>query len=312
MMDEVEALFRTGVALHRDGDLGGAIETYRRVLRQVPGLVVARDNLCLALLAAGDYAEGFSLYDVRFERSSNRVPHPSLSFPEWRGEPLAGRSILVWMEQGFGDQVMFARFARVLADQGARVSIITPKPLVRLFDRLGVGVIAVAGGPTEIPAHDFWIMPASLPGRLGVTVESLPSAPYLAAGAGHDGVGVAWRGRATPDPKRSMPEPLGQQLRARLGAVSLQPEDSGAVDFEDTARIIERLGLVVTIDTAVAHLAGAMGKPTWVLLPFVADWRWMQGRDDSPWYPSMRLFRQPAPDDWESVIEAVEAAARAR
>jgi hypothetical protein len=313
-MDAVEARFRAATALQRRGDYGPAVAIYRALLAERPDLEIARENLCLALLGAGEYREGFALYDLRFSRTKGRVPKPQLSFPEWRGEPLAGRSLLVWMEQGFGDEIMFARFVRVLADRGGRVSILAPPPLARLFEALPAEVITAAGEVT-IPRHDFWIMPGSIPGRLGTTLESLPAAPYLPGAEGGQGVGVVWRGdpRHHNDHNRSLPEALGRELLALPGAVSLLPEDSGAADFADTAARLRELALVIAVDTAVVHLAGAMGKPVWVLLPAEScDWRWMSGRSDSPWYPSARLFRQPAPGDWRPVIADVRQALAAQ
>lgn len=309
-MDPVESAFRAAVALQRAGDDAGAEAIWRRLLADHPGLINARDNLCLSLLAQGKYEEGFPLYDVRFERPQGRVLRPALSFPEWRGEPLDGRSILIWFEQGLGDQIMYARFARSLAGMGARVSMLVEPVLARLFRHLPVEVIE-ASDQVRIPPHDYWVMAGSLPGRLGVTLQGLPGEPYLPSREGGQGIGVMARGRQTPDPGRSLPDAAAQALLALPGARSLAPEDTGARDLQDTAEIIAGLSLVITIDTAVAHLAGAMGKPTWLLLPYLADWRWLRGRTDSPWYPSMTLFRQPSPGDWDTVVREVVARAPA-
>lgn len=310
-MDAVEARFRQATELQRRGDYAAAAALYRALVAERPDLEIARDNLCLALLGAGEYGEGFRLYDQRFTRTVGRVAKPRLSFPEWRGESsLAGRSILVWMEQGYGDQIMFARFVRKLADRAAAVSILAPPALVRLFRHLPAEVIA-AEGEVTIPRHDCWIMPGSIPGRLGTTMATLPREPYLPGAAGGEGVGVVWRGdpRHHNDANRSLSEALAARLLALPGAVSLRPEDTGAVDFADTAARIRGLALVIAVDTSVVHLAGAMGKPVWVLLPALnCDWRWMSRRLDSPWYPTARLFRQPAPGDWNAVLAAVRQA----
>jgi hypothetical protein len=156
----------------------------------------------------------------------------------------------------------------------------------------------------EVAPHDYWALPMSLPRW---APGPLWEGPYLKGrGARNGRFGLAWRGNAAPDPGRSLPAPLARRLLGLAGAVSLDPEASGAKDFQDTADLIAGLDVVVTVDTSVAHLAGAMGKPVWLLLQQRSiDWRWTQ-----PWYPDVRIFRQPAQDDWESVIADVEAALR--
>ena len=313
-MDAVEAIFRRAVEAQRLGDYGEAASLYHEALQLSPGLAIAEENLCLALVGAGDLKEGFRRYDVRFARSLRPVAKPALSFPEWRGESLAGRSILVWMEQGFGDQIMFARFVPVLAAMGATVSLVAPPALTRLFSSLPAKIIPAAG-EVGIPRHDYWIMPGSIPGRLGVGETSLPQAPYLAGGDGGRGVGVAWRGdpRHPTNSERSLTAEHRDALLGLPDAVSLLPEDTGAADFAQTAEMIRSLELVITVDTSIAHLAGAMGKPTWILLSARnCCWRWQSGREDTPWYPSARLFRQPAPGDWDAVMQAVRAALERR
>jgi hypothetical protein len=305
----LEALFKSAVELHRDGKVAEAERRYRAFLRLAPGHTRAMDNLCLALLALGRYPEGFQLYENRFERPTGRVPKPAIPFPEWEGEPVS--SLLIWPEQGFGDQIQHARFAPILAARGIAVTMAVHPPLEALFRSLGVGVGAIA---SPFVRHDAWISSGSLAHRTGVTLETLPSAPYLSAAnpqlAGAEGrIGVVWHGSPTlaNDVNRSL-SPHARDDLLSLG-FSLHPEDTGARDFAETADIIAGLDLVISVDTSVAHLAGAMGKPCWVLLPALnTDWRWMQGRSDSPWYPSMRLFRQPSPGDWASVMAEVRLA----
>lgn len=275
-------------------------------------------GLGFELLADGFYAEGWPLLDHRVGLDDDLIPRIAPSYPEWRGEPLAGRSILVWVEQGFGDQIMLARFAAVLAEQGAAVTLACHPPLARLFATLpGVRTVlpVPVGGGVDVPRHDLWTRYFSLPARLGTTLASLPATPYLAAPAGPAPdvgaarFGLVWRTSATGAlaTAKTLPAALAHDLAA-LGGFSLHPEDTGAADFADTAAAIARLPLVITVDTAVAHLAGAMGKPVWVLLAHDADWRWLKDRSDSPWYPSARLFRQPAPGDWASVVPDVRLA----
>jgi hypothetical protein len=170
------------------------------------------------------------------------------------------------------------------------------------------------GAAVSIRAYDYWTRFFSLPGRLGITLETLPGRPYLfapadrrARWAGASGVGLAWRASPTGFNARNktLPDALAQRL-LEAGATSLDPADTGVDDFADTAAIVEQLDLVISIDSSVAHLAGAMGKPCWTLLPRLhCDWRWLRGRTDSPWYPTMRLYRQTTPGDWRPLIERV-------
>jgi ADP-heptose:LPS heptosyltransferase len=245
------------------------------------------------------------------------------SFPQWRGEPLAGKSVLIWVEQGFGDQIQFARFANEMKARGAAKITLACRPaLARLFTTLrGVDeVMSVAtGANVAVAPHDYWSRYFSLPEHLRITLQNLPSAPYLSVPPGtlapvpQGRVGLAWRASPTGfnGAAKGLPDDLAQRL-LEAGVISLDPADTGAADFADTAAIIAQLDLVISIDTSVAHLAGAMGKPCWTLLPYLhTDWRWLRGRADSPWYPSMRLYRQTAPDDWSPVIAEVTTALRA-
>jgi hypothetical protein len=327
-IDEAEAAARAAVALAPDahgpryqlgrllGVIGrpqeGATEL-QAALALKPDDARTRLDLGYLKLASGDLAGGWPLYQARADvpgQGARRLPRPG----EWKGEPLAGKSILLWPEQGFGDQIQFARFASVLRDRGARVVLAAPAELVALFAGLGVEVVDAAG---PLPETDHWSLMLSVPRWLGTTLETLPSAPYLAAPAERrarwagkvptGAVGVAWRGRPTHanDAHRSLPS---RDLLAPLEAAGARLFDLQAPrgDFADLAAVVEQLDLVVTVDTALAHLAGALGRPCWVLLPWYrTDWRWLTGRSDSPWYPSVRLFRQPAFGDWEGAIAAV-------
>ncbi len=283
---------------------------YRRVLELQPDHQAARFDLGCVLLAMGRYAEGWPLYELRQPRL--KFQRNRLTFGEWQGEPLAGKRLLIWREQGFGDQIMAARFLPLL--DAAAVTYMGPPQLRRLFAHLPVTYVEAGLGANPIAPHDYWTLPLSLPHRLGVTAADLPRAPYLAASpaAPRGGIGVVWRGEArnANNVFRSLPPELAARLLALPGAISLDPADTGAADFQATADIIAGLDLVISVDTAVAHLAGALGKPVWVLLARHAiDWQWPRTAT-TPWYPSARLFVQPGPDDWASVVQAVVLEAR--
>ncbi|MBL8553425.1 MAG: hypothetical protein JNL41_04040 [Phenylobacterium sp.] len=311
----------------RLGELDAAQAALSNAAGQRPGhtgVQAAGLRLGAALLADGRYAEGWPWMEARAGLHPEAAAPVNLGIPEWTGQPLAGKSILVWVEQGFGDQIMFARFAGQLAALGARVTLAARPALAALLAAMPAAdaVVPVALGETvRVAPHDYWSRYASLPYRLGVTLETLSGAPYLRAPAdrlgrwaGRRGVGLMWRTSATGfnAAAKALPEARARRLLDR-GLVSLQPEDTGAGDFADTAAIVEGLDLVVSVDTAVAHLAGAMGKPCWTLLPRQGlDWRWLKGRADSPWYDSMRLFRQTEAGGWSAVADEVEAALDAR
>lgn len=298
-----QALVAQGNRARFAGEAEAAERAYRAALAMRPDNAPVKANLGLLLLSVGRYAEAWPLYEARRLIHQPDIP-PPVAIPEWRGEPLAGKSLLVWAEQGLGDEIQMARFVPLLRDQGARVTLACSPPLVGLFRCLKVPLLAISP-KLKPPRADFHSLIMSLPGRLGATLETLPPAPYLRAAAGPrtGGVGFVWRGNPEHpnDAARSMPSPdLLDPLRAHAELIDLQTPRG---DFLDTAQRIQGLDLVITVDTAMAHLAGALGVPCWVMLPaHWTDWRWLRGRDDSPWYGSARLYRQPEPGDWGSVV----------
>ncbi|MBI1197729.1 MAG: tetratricopeptide repeat protein [Phenylobacterium sp.] len=311
---------RLGNLLQATGRWDEAEPHYRAALAEDASLWRARLDLAHLCLGRGDFGRGWPLFEARRSLGAAHIAPPPLP-REWAGEPPAGASILVWPEQGFGDQIQFARFAPALAAAGADVTLVAPPELSALFATLGVRVVERAAEMT-LPEPDAWTFLLSIPQRLGVDRDGLWPAPYLAPPADRiarwDGfapqgaVGVVWQGRATPNTHRSLPSRELLQPLADAGATLVDLQPPPGRDFADLAAVMAQLDLVVTIDTAAAHLAGALGKPCWVLLPwFNADWRWGLG-DSTPWYPATRVFRQTAHGDWAGVMAEVAAAWRAR
>ncbi len=277
---------------------------FRLILSQYPDSADDRRALSLCLLAQRRYAEAWPHYEAR--RSLPDLPEPVLPFPEWRDEPPAGRRLLVMREQGFGDQLMFGRYLARLQAQGAEVVVGCSPALDRLFARCGFETRS--DNPAQAGA-DHWVLFNSLPFRMraadpGPAVYLPPPTSRSSRG----GVGVACSGNPSHrnDAHRSLDDGQAQALRT-LGR-DLSPAATGARDFLDTAEIVAGLELVITVDTAIAHLAGSLGVETWVLLPAIGlDWRWNDGLR-SDWYPTARLFRQPTAGDWASVLTQVRRA----
>ncbi|MDO8378007.1 tetratricopeptide repeat protein [Phenylobacterium sp.] len=314
-----DARHHLGQLLYQTGRYAQAEAELRRALAIAP-TPETRLGLGLAVMAQGRYPEGWRLYGARHEIPAMRLPRPrDFPYPEWRGEDLAGKHIVIFPEQGFGDQIQFARFTPQLRALGADVTLLCRPTLERLFAHSFPGArVLPAAGAVEFPDPDYWVMAGGLPAPLGTTLETLPAQPYLATPATWPAlppglkIGLATRGSPTNgnDRHRSLTADQAAQLTAVLPGqvIDLDPAVSGARDFADTAALIAQLDLVVTVDSSMAHLAGAMGKACWVLVSVLGvDWRWLDRASDSPWYPSVRLYRQGADHAWGPVIAAIGA-----
>jgi len=319
----------------RLGDSARAIRNFRRAIALAPGFHPSHGALGVALLQEGQFAEGWREFEWRFGANGATPPRQGTSAPVWDGRLLPEDALVVWMEQGLGDMLQFSRFLPLAARRGARILLQAPPQLAGLLRTID-GVAEVFTG--DAPGADYaWQVPLmSLPGKLGVRRDDVPGPiPYLhlpnAAARPRDAfrVGIVWAG------SQSNPEfrerdcgfagmariatvagtavysfQFGERVRDLDATSSHQvrrlPADLG--DFASTALLAMDMDLIVTVDSAMAHLIGALGRPVWTLLPEPADWRWMHGCEDSPWYPTMRLFRQTSPGDWEDVIDRVCAA----
>ena len=296
-----------------------AVPWFRRALALDPELTQAALGLAMALLSLGDYAEGWAAYEARWRDPEFAADARPRDTPVWDGSDPVGRTILLHAEQGFGDTIQFVRYATLLHGRGAKVILEVQAPLVGLLTGLADQVVAAGA---ELPPHDAHCALMSLPHRFATTLQTIPSAPYLHAtaaevrGPGRN-VGLVLHGAPThpEDDLRSIAAELWAPVLAIPATVHLLqphgPELPGVrrhelPDFAATAEIVAAMDLVIAVDTAVAHLAGAMGVPVWILLQESADFRWLRGREDSPWYPSARLFRQTS--DWAEVMARVAAA----
>jgi len=311
---------------------------------------MAHMSKAICHLLLGDYAQGLPEFEWRWGDTRIHPPHRYAVDRLWLGhQDPAGATLLLHSEQGYGDILQFCRYAPLLARRGARVIVEVPAPLHPLLQSLE-GVAEVREPTREMPIYDLHTPMLTLPLACATRLDTIPSeAPYLAPprsalaewsqrlppGGGRR-IGIAWSGNPKHgnDARRSIglerlapllseashasvqwislhPE-LGDEDRRRAAALGVHDHGAHLVDFAQTAALMHHLDLVITVDTAVAHLAGALARPVWILLPHVPDWRWLLDRSDSPWYPSARLFRQPADGDWDTVLTEVSAALRER
>jgi Flp pilus assembly protein TadD len=335
-----------GIALWKQGRLDEAVASYQQVLHFKPDYAEAHWNRGLAWLQMGQFEQGWPGYEWRW-KCKDFGTLPPFQAPLWDGSPLDGRTILVHAEQGLGDTLQFIRYAPLLHQRGGRVIMMCQPLLTRLLARnSGIERLLAHGDPT--PEFDFHVPLLSLPGLLGTTLESVPAdVPYLGAEPElvetwrqrlsiYPGfkIGIAWQGnpKYRLDRVRSVPlaqfAPLArvpgvhllslqknvgrEQLAARERRFPVTDLSGQLEDFVDTAAVMKNLDLVITSDTSIAHLAGALGVPVWVALHEFSDWRWLQNRDDCPWYPTMRLCRQARLGQWEDVFHRIAEALRER
>lgn len=345
--NHADAWNNRGVIFQRLRELDTALANYRKALDCQPVHPVALLNLPMLHLLRGEYPIGWALYENRWKIPAMRAYERRFSWPVWRGDPRAvrGKSVLLFAEQGNGDTLQFCRYATKVEALGAKVTLAVPRALVELLRSLSA-TITVVDRNQPVGQQDLQCSLMSLPLAFGTLPTTIPATPrYLDPGEARRAkwaaklgeksrprVGVAWAGNPLnpTDADRRIPV---AQLAPLLGldidyhCLHKDPKNAPGTDgparvvkfwgdelndFADTAALIEHMDLVVTVETAVAHLAGALGKPVWILLPFVPDWRWQLDRDDSPWYPSARLFRQSRLGEWAEPVRRIADALTAQ
>jgi tetratricopeptide (TPR) repeat protein len=317
-----------------------AITEYRRAIELDDNLAEAHYNLGMILLRKGEYHEAWKHYEWRWDVKEFKMDRAHFVLPAWNGEDLRGRTILIHIEQGFGDLIQFARYVPLVAQRGGKVYLESFPELGRLMESVPGVEKVVPPGPTP-PQAEIRCPMLSLPRIFDTTLQTIPTkVPYLwfnpqLAQKWREKideekrlkVGLVWNGRPRPEPKRSVPinqlAPLAAVKNVRFISLQfgeaagqikdappgLQIEDwtTQIADFSETAALMANLDLIITIDTAAAHLAGALARPTWVMLCHRADWRWTQTGSVCPWYPTMRLFRQPTDSDWQTPLRQLAA-----
>ncbi|MEQ9170674.1 MAG: tetratricopeptide repeat protein [Rhodospirillales bacterium] len=330
-----------GVALHELGRFDDALASYDRALALDPDDAECQRNRAMTLLLLGRFTDGWPAYEARWRTARFKGQNRAGQKPRWTAGGAAGATVLVRAEQGLGDTIQFARYAALLAAAGQHVTLECPAALVRLMASLDGFVQVVAQGSGRPPSHDFQIPLMSLPGVFATDLATIPAdVPYLRAPerdcaawrrrldkVAGPRIGIVWKG--SPDHPRdrlrspglapllpllelpgatfvALQKDGGTDLAAH-GADTVVDMTADLDDFAATAALVECLDLVVTCDTAVGHLAGALGRPVAMLLPQVPEWRWLLDRRDTPWYPTMHLFRQPAAGDWTGAVKVLAA-----
>jgi hypothetical protein len=334
-----------GNVLREIGDPVGAVPFLQRAIQLDPANVTHHFNLAVAYLLSGDYVRGWPAYEARHNFEHLKGTIPNYPWPVWNGEDLTGKTIFIRGEQGHGDIIQFVRFIQNLKNIGGTVTVQVTNGLIPLIQSSeigrGVRVIGYAENPGD--AFDYWLPIMSLPGKLNVRVDNLPTViqylnpdPALVADWRRNlgvknrlRVGFAWSGRRDSwiNQHKAMPfETMLGLIRSHvdyewynlqtdctaeeekeLVSAGVRCFPGGVNSFADTAALVANLDVVVSVDTATAHLAAALGKPTWIMLNNYAPcWRWLLNRDDTPWYATARLFRQPVMGDWATVVERIK------
>lgn len=328
----IDAQINLGIAFQEQHDTTGAIAAYHRALQIQPDSAEAHLNLALSLLIGGDLPGGFAEYEWRWRVTGYPAP-PHFDVPQWEGADLTGKTLLLYSEQGLGDTLQFIRYASLLAQQGIRVVALVASPLVSVLKTVS-GIDVISSNQEELKQFESWIPLMNLPRIFGTILPTIPATiPYIhpphsrqfPLESAQFKVGIVWAGNPKhhSDYKRSCSLDVFQNFLTVPGVkfYSLQKGQAGETwqgrnlpiqdlgpslnNFADTAAAIAQLDLIITVDTSVAHLAGAMGKPTWLLLAYTPDWRWGLEGSDSPWYPSLRLFRQKQPGDWQEIGDRI-------
>jgi len=330
-----------GNVLRECGEPAGAIPFLQRSIQLAPEHPTAKFNLAVAYLLLGDYPNGWSAYESRWNYEHLAGTLPRFNQPQWTGQDLKDKTVYVIGEQGHGDNIQFVRFVGDLADRGAKVILAVNQSLKPLFIGHAISNIVCDGDP--LPEFDYWIPIMSIPKVLGTTLDNIAQVQYyLTADTSKQQqwqqvlgpkrrlrVGFCWSGRRDTWINRHKGMPFETMLdlikrnpnyewinlqcdctaeeEAELVKAGVTAYPGAIRDFTDSAALMMHMDVVLSVDTAVAHLAGALGRPVWVMLSqYALDWRWLLNRDSSPWYTTARLFRQPKMGDWSSVIDKVD------